>query len=157
MIEYRKGDLFEDNPKIIAHGCNAKGFMGSGFAKQIRKKFPEAYNDYAEYCRLREPTYLLGTNRVYTKGDVTIVNCITQQEYGIDGKRYVSYDAVNDCMSKLASAMVWKGVMGDWRPITEIPVCMPKIGAGLGGGEWSIIEAIINHHLKEQHIIVYEL
>lgn len=34
---------------------------------------------------------------------------------------------------------------------------MPKIGAGLGGGNWEVIEAIINHRLKDHNVTVWEL
>lgn len=147
MIEYRKGDLFVDRPKFIVHGCNARGVMGAGFAKQIRARFPVVYNDYKHYCELREPDYLLGTNRICIENGVTVVNCIIQMDYGTDGKRYVSYDAVDDCMSKLSKI----------KPPSVDTISMPKIGCGLGGGEWSIIETIINHNLKDCNVIVYEL
>ncbi len=71
-----------------------------------------------------------------------ILNCITQEFYGKDNKRYVSYDAVDECMQELN--------------IYE-EIAMPKIGAGLGGGDWSVIEAIINHRLNDRKVTVYYL
>jgi hypothetical protein len=32
-----------------------------------------------------------------------------------------------------------------------------KIGAGLGNGHWPVIEAIINHRLKDVDVRVYSL
>jgi hypothetical protein len=89
--------------------------------------------------------------------DVTILNCITQQEYGKDGRRYVSYDAVDDCMKSIAKNMMMRNFFTGNDSIHNESIHMPKIGAGLGGGEWSIIEAIINHHLKDHQVIIYEI
>ncbi len=38
-----QGDLLESDCQIIAHGCNAFHTMGSGIARTIRTKYPEAY------------------------------------------------------------------------------------------------------------------
>jgi O-acetyl-ADP-ribose deacetylase (regulator of RNase III) len=157
MITYIKGDLFAENHKIIAHGVNCQGVMGSGVAKIIKEKYPWAYTAYKDFCELRDPIYLLGEVRpCWNDEDVLILHCFTQLEYGKDGRRYISYDAVDDCMKRIADNMYWKGVIGP-NKICSDPIAMPKIGAGLGGGEWSIIESIINHRLKDHQVIVYEL
>ena len=157
MIKYIKGDLFAESHKIIVHGVNCQGVMGSGIAKIIREKWPEVYDDYHQFCQLREPYRFLGLVRVSASNDnkVTILNCFTQLEYGKDGKRYMSYDAVDDCMKSIASNMVWKSWNGT--KISNDYIAMPKIGAGLGGGHWPVIEAIINHRLKDHKVKVYEL
>lgn len=147
MIKYIKGDLFQDDHVMIAHGCNAQGVMGSGFALEIKQRFPDAYEAYYRKCAQT-------TNRISLLGDVIpvyttigkiIFNCITQGNYGKDGTKYVSYDAVDTCMKYI----------GESQPKWHI--AMPKIGAGLGGGNWEVIEAIINHRLKDVDVRVYEL
>lgn len=55
------------------------------------------------------------------------------ENYGGSG-RYVNYAAI---------AKVFTEVFRQVR-ISKLPVHFPKIGAGLGGGNWDIIEAIIN-------------
>jgi O-acetyl-ADP-ribose deacetylase (regulator of RNase III) len=147
MINYIKGDLFAAKPKIIVHGCNAHGVMGSGFAKTIKELYPKAYTDYQEYCKLREKEFLLGTVKTSLQPDGTLViNAITQGEYGRGAIRYVSYDAVDDCMETIGSNISEDNV-----------ISMPKIGAGLGNGNWNVIEAIIKHRLKDHVVNVYEL
>lgn len=147
MIEYVKGDLFAEHHPFIAHGCNAQGVMGSGIAKIIREKWPECYKSYKKYCESNSADSMLGTVYVYT-WNTTIFNCITQLNYGKDGKKYVSYDAIDKCFENIGS-----------NPFLFVKyyLAMPKIGAGLGGGNWEVIEAIIKHRLKDIKVKVYEL
>lgn len=36
-------------------------------------------------------------------------------------------------------------------------IAMPKIGAGLAGGNWDKILKIIKHHSKDINVVIYEL
>lgn len=154
-IEYIKGDLFSTNITSIVHGCNAQGVMGSGVAKIIREKYPKAYDRYLKEYELHNHLRLGHVIPVPCGDKVNdpdnfkiIINSITQEFYGRDGKRYVSYDAVADSMNIINKFFEVYG-------ITE--VAMPKIGAGLGGGDWNVIEAIIESELKNVKAFVYEL
>lgn len=142
MIKYIKGNLFASNPKLIVHGCNAQNIMGSGFALQIKQRYPDCFISY------KNSILKLGENHIWTSQDnsVTIINAITQNLFGSTGAKFVKYDAVDQCMQHLSV---------DFTHVELIS--MPKIGAGLGGGDWNVIEAIINHRLKDHMVHVYEL
>lgn len=147
-IEYIKGDLFTTDCKVIVHGCNAQGVMGSGVAKIIRDKYPKAYNEYrTEYERNVYSLPIGNIIPVWTNSKM-IINAITQDYYGQDGKRYVSYDAVAKSMHE-----VNKFCLG----YNYKEVAMPQIGAGLGGGDWNVIAAIIESELKDVQVKVYIL
>lgn len=146
-IEYRKGDLFSTDVKTIVHGCNAQGVMGSGVAKIVRDDFPKAYDRYVNEYKLHNHL-ALGSIIVVPCDEKIIVNAITQEYFGRDGERYVSYDAVDDVMKKL-------NTFNDVYGTTEI--AMPQIGAGLGGGSWEVIAAIIENRLDKVKPIVYTL
>lgn len=151
MIEYVKGDLFAGDHPVIAHGVNCQGVMGSGVAKLVKEKYPEVYKSYKELCdRYSEKSWMMrpllgGIQLVPIINGPVVINCFTQNKYG-SGKQ-VSYDAVDSCFKDIAVYL----------EDTDEYLAIPKIGAGLGGGEWSIIEAIIKHHLKDVHVKVYEL
>ena len=154
-IEYVKGDLFTADIEVIAHGCNAQGVMGSGVAKIIREKYPKAYNRYRKeyelhnHLKLGDIIAVPCGDRVNDRSNYkVIINAITQEFYGRDGQRYVSYDGVADAMVKINR-------LADIYGITE--VAMPKIGAGYGGGDWNVIESIIESELKQVKAVVYEL
>lgn len=150
MIEnYIVGDLFKaPNVTHIAHGCNAKGVMGSGFAKAVRDNYPECYDSYKKHYH--DYGLELGTIHVYENkiANVTIFNCITQENFGRDGRRYVSYDAIASCFKELNECSWY------WQ-IKRLSI--PKIGSMLGGGDWSVIEAIINSETPKLPIDVYVL
>ena len=154
QIEYVKGDLFSTSIKTIVHGCNAQGVMGSGVAKIIREKYPRAYdryrNEYELHQHLKLGSIIAVPCRDYEAPDTVrvIVNAITQEFYGRDGKRYVSYDAVAEAMQHINRFF-------DVYGITE--VAMPMIGAGLGGGDWKVISAIIESELKNVKPVVYSI
>lgn len=143
-IEYQKGDIFMSPYRFILHGCNAQGVMGAGFALQVKKIYPYAYKEYINNYEKKGLT--LGETQFVKCRDRTIINSITQLTYGRKpGVRYVSYDAI-----ALSLAMVEETLYGE-------TIAMPKIGAGLAGGDWNVIEAIIESELKTVQPIVFTL
>lgn len=137
-IEYRKGNLLDVTEGIIVHGCNAQGVMGSGVALAVKKKYPECYDIYTRVpLSLGEVVwYDASTDYNDPPHELWIANAITQEFYGT-GKRYVNYAAIAECFKKVfRNAKALRAGYHD--------VHFPKIGAGLGGGDWSIIEQIIN-------------
>lgn len=132
MIEKQIGNLL-DAKGIIVHGCNAQGVMGSGVAKQIKANFPEAFRVYTDAPKV------LGTiSFADIRHDLVIVNAITQEFYGKDGRRYVSYPAVRQCFRKV-NTLALKFCLN--------VVNFPMIGCGLGGGSWGTVSKIIESEL----------
>lgn len=142
-IIYKKGDALKGPEKYLAHGCNNRGVMGSGIAKQIREKYEPAY-DYYRFIYQRGKLKL-GEIYPYDCGDKVIINCITQNGYGRDGALYADYDAIRKCFEAMNSMFGEKDL-----------VAMPMIGSGLGGGSWPVIEIIIKETAKFQPV-VYKL
>ena len=52
MITEVEGSIFEDIKPytVIVHQCNAKGWMGAGIAKEIRRRWPKVFDEYHKYC-----------------------------------------------------------------------------------------------------------
>jgi len=134
MIEYLKPyDITQVTHGVVMHGCNAQGVMGSGVAKSIRAKWPLAYERYHAFCKGYEGSRLLGKVVIVNvapesepPNSLFIANAITQQNYGKDGKRYASPDAIADALvTTVAFAFA-----------LELPLFLPPIGCGLGGLNW---------------------
>jgi O-acetyl-ADP-ribose deacetylase (regulator of RNase III) len=147
-----KGDLIklalEGQFDVIVHGCNCFRTMGKGIASQIKQVFPEAYAvdrethtgdasklGYFTCATVRKP-----------KGNITIVNAYTQFRYnprhGMN-KQMVDFSAIEDVFRRI------KETFHGYR------IGYPKIGAGLGGGDWGIISKIIDKELEgEDHTLV---
>ena len=136
-----KGDLVKQAEQfdVIVHGCNCFCTMNSGIAPQIKSKFPEAYE---VDCRTTKgDRNKLGTIS-FTKNTIPIVvNAYTQYRYGTY-KRQVDYDALRSCMRLLKETFSGK------------KIGLPKIGAGLAGGNWEVISKIIEEELKDEDVTV---
>jgi len=134
--------------EIIAQGCNCFHTMGSGIAKDIHARYPEAYQAdvdgsvYGSESKLGTCTY---TN---TKDfGFLIFNCYTQHRYGSDGAyhRYVEYGSVRSCMKVIKDYIKNNYPPSLWG---EIRIGLPLIGCGRAGGNWSVVKRIIEEELK---------
>jgi len=148
MIQYVEGDLLESDCDVIVHGCNCFNTMNSGIAKSIRDKFPEAWKVdqktvYGDINKLGSFTMAECENN---GKKILVLNCYTQYKYGTS-HRHTDYDAIRKCMRKINS-------MFD----KNVKIGFPKIGTGLAGGDWNIIEKIINEEFGDYRIVyVYVL
>ncbi len=138
MIVYNKGNLLvHSTDKIIVHGVNCLGVMGAGVALSLKLKYPELEPNYKAYCKTWEgdSPNLLGEVFPFLANDgILILNMFTQAKVSSHGDKMVSYDALYDGFIKVSEFCVNNDVSS---------ISIPKIGAGLGGGRWSIIEKII--------------
>lgn len=152
-----EGNLVDITAGIIVHGCNCQGVMGSGVALAIKGKYPGVFKAYeklwnrdwglklgqTQFCLSNEYTGQYPEGYEVWRGgselpkNLIVVNAMTQFGYGKDGSQYVDYNAVRACFSLVAG-------MAEH---TALPVYFPKIGAGLGGGDWAILEKIIEQAL----------
>ncbi len=132
-------DIFETREGIIMHGCNAQGKMGRGFAKDLRVRFPTAYLDYKNYYQKHglKPGEVVWSTITKTP-KLAVANAITQEYYGDSGKKHFIESAFEQCLIQVSKVAEKH----------KIPVVYPKIGAGLGGGDWNEIEKMISFHFK---------
>lgn len=145
-MQYRKGDLItlaeQGEFNYIVHGCNIHNTMGSGIARQIANRYPKAM--MVDFVTQRGDKNKLGC---FTAANVisqlkpsisfTIINTYTQPTFGADGGTHISYEA-------LAHAFKQIKLLYDMNPLAHAKIGIPKIGAGLGGGNWDRIEKIID-------------
>lgn len=137
-IKENVGNLLSVESGYIIHGCNAQRAFNSGVAKQIRLKYWEAYNSYME-----EEELILGNIiSVQISDTLTVINAITQKYYGNDGKRYVSYRAIRDSFERVSRLV-------QTQPDLPKVIHFPKIGCGLGGGDWAIVSELIDYAIPD--------
>lgn len=162
ITRYIQGDITETELKYIAHGVNCQNKMGSGVAKALYTKFPEVKEDYHKYLNeigykhevlgkvlfIKSPRSQNNNFFEVIPNEKHIYNLFTQVNYGYDGKKYVNYAAIVQCFDKLK--MIKHRFDG--------PIAIPKIGCGLAGGDWNIVEQLINDTVGDDlEIWVYEL
>lgn len=127
-------DYFDDNTfDVIIHGCNCFNTMGAGIAKQIKYRYPEVYE--ADKRTIKGDKLKLGNYSFYAWrtpiGNKFVINGYTQ--YHWQGRYNVDYNAIQKLFTTL----------NDWFVLENKKIGIPKIGAGLAGGDWEKIEKII--------------
>lgn len=141
MIKYEKGDVLNSKAKVIAHGVNCKGAFGAGIAGQIRTIYPEVYRAYL--TKHIDEGWKIGDCQIVDLIDNThkIANLATQYGYGYanNQKVFVNYDALRN-----AIALLFKYCINQ-----NLSVAMPRIGAGLAGGNWDYIKEIIEEEASK--------
>lgn len=162
MLKYKKGDLIKaainGEVNVIAHQCNCFCNMGKGIAPQIKKNFPEAWK--ADMKTTKGDQRKLGlvthaTNNSYKK-PIVIYNLYGQYDYkkvAFKGGRNTEYNALRSSLKLMALNLELEEIL--YR--NDVKIGLPKIGAGLGGGDWSIIEKIIEEELSDFDVTIYEL
>lgn len=144
MIKYIDGDLVKEAElfDVIAHCCNCYCNMGAGIAPQIKAKFPEAY--IADCTTERGDESKLGTITFSEDTHPIVVNLYGQYDY--TGRRHGEMDLDYDALRSALRAMK--------EEFSGLLFGLPKIGAGLAGGDWEVIEAIIEEELEGERVIV---
>lgn len=161
-----EGDLIklanEGKFDVITHGCNCLSNMGAGIAPQMAKAFGVDRFDMETWGATIEKlgcidwqTFVLGEKSIWSLEDaknnrnepeLTVINSYTQFRYGKnhdDGdSKPLDYEALTLCMRKINN--VFKGKH----------IGLPKIGAGLAGGDWNRIKQIIQTELKDMKVSV---
>lgn len=148
-IQYAKGDATSppsENNKIIVHICNDIGGWGKGFVMAISKKWKKPENQYREWFRSKDGFELGKVQFVQVEEDLWVANLIGQHKINKDenGNAPIRYDAIEDGLNKIAL----------FAKENNATIHMPRIGCGLAGGKWEIIEPIILETLSENNIEV---
>lgn len=135
MLKRIKGDLLALAERgkfdMIVHGCNCKNTMGSGIAKQIKDKYPEAYRADTKYSENVLSYEKLGNFSRARVGSFSIINAYTQHEYLPRGQDHFEYASFAVILQKLAH--YW----GNY------DFGFPYIGMGLAGGDPDRIISIL--------------
>lgn len=143
------GDLLAHPKGLIVHGCNTQGKMGSGVALAVKNRYPEAYQAYM-LCHEGPGRLELGQIIHAQVGpDRYIVNAMTQIFFG-PGQRHTNYEAV---------AVAFENIREEAHRLQVTEIAYPLIGAGLGGGNWRIIDTIIDETLRgefDQYLYGFE-
>lgn len=152
-INYLKGDATQPvglGVKIIVHVCNDIGAWGAGFVLAISKKWSSPKKHYKNWFVNQNDFNLGEVQFVDVEDDIIVANLIGQK--GVRNKknlRPIRYEAVESGLIKVVK----------YASENECSIHMPRIGCGLAGGSWSVIESIIEKTLVSNNldVFVYDL
>ena len=113
------------------------GVMGSGVAAQVKRRFPDAYAQYTEYCVEHRHNRIAMLGQVqfcpvkrFPDGtpQVYVANLFAQYNYGRKNALYTDYEALKQCLTTLA----------DFASENNYTIAIPyRIGCDRGGGDWN--------------------
>ncbi|MFE4175627.1 macro domain-containing protein [Streptomyces sp. NPDC056909] len=154
-IGYVRGDATApqgEGVKLITHVCNDVGGWGKGFVLALSRRWPEPEAAYRRWHRERAGNdFGLGAVRYVQVGPyLWVANMIGQRGTRTGAKRTgakgvpVRYDAIDRALASVAERAAE----------LDASVHMPRIGCGLAGGEWSVVEPLIAERLLTRGIAV---
>jgi O-acetyl-ADP-ribose deacetylase (regulator of RNase III) len=150
IIYKTNSDITTVNNGVIVHGVNCQGVMGSGVAKALKNKWPKIYIEYSKLFENNKPRpKLLGKSQLVQVNDnLKIFNAFTQNTYGRTGI-HANPEAIK---SSLENVIITLHMISD-NHISHINI--PKLGAGLGGLNWSKDVLPILEQLSNKHDIIF--
>jgi len=114
--------------------------MGAGLALQIRKKWPQVYQDYINIDKVLGDIILTKINL-----NLVVASLCGQSSYG-RLKIYTSYEALHSCFVKL------KTRRDNTMPLQNIYIPY-YMGCGLAGGDWYIVRHILYNIIPDAIIV----
>lgn len=169
-IQYKVGNLFDllpatKNTILICHCVNSVGVMGSGFVVPLKRRWPEVEKAYLKWAAddhdsIRNVPFKLGQTQTLCvqpetddQGAIFVCNMLAQN---LGGRRPLKYGALVECMLAVARHSLLVGMPDQGK----IEIHAPAFGAGLAGGNYEFIEAVINEiwgELPHVEVNIYTL
>ena len=165
MIKTINKDILTVDKGVIVHSVNCIGAVG-GLAGAIARKWPKNAEEYRSHVnRQKMPIMLLGSVfDVNVAHNVVVANLFGQNKVGTN-QRQTEYAALIAGFKRIASThfegndkkTVDFGRFGleDVQIVLDDIYIPYKIGCGLGGADWNIVEEIINKIFDSSHFNVY--
>lgn len=161
MIHHVVGDallpVHTNKRTVIAHVVNTAGAWGAGFVVPLGRRYPYAKDRYqawgkGEPANVLDPPFQLGVTQFVNVGagdrddiDVVANMCAQLGLPSSDNPQPIRYDALLSCM-KFVAGFARGG---------NYSVHMPRIGCGIAGGEWPMIETILSKSLGLLRVETY--
>ena len=112
----------------------------------ISKRWKKPENQYREWFKSKDGFKLGKVQFVQVEEDLWVANLIGQHKINKDenGNAPIRYDAIEQGLEEVASFAIEN----------KANIHMPRIGCGLAGGKWEMIEPIILKTLSDNNIEV---
>jgi O-acetyl-ADP-ribose deacetylase (regulator of RNase III) len=148
MIEYKMGDILQENVEALINTVNCVGIMGRGIALQFKKKFPENFKAYAAACKKEKvrPGRMFVFKTGLLHNPQYIINFPTKRHWR--GK-----SRMEDIETGLAD------LIETIRQHDIKSVALPPLGGGLGGLPWPAVRSRIEtamQQLPDVKVVVFD-
>ncbi len=127
-IEYATGSIFDCGAQALVNPVNCVGTMGSGLAREFKRRFPHNFEEYAAACRL--DNMRIGYVLPFFEDKYWIMNLPTKSHWREKSRK--TY------------------ILGGLWHLTDMirehhiqSVAIPALGCGLGGLDWADVKPLI--------------
>jgi O-acetyl-ADP-ribose deacetylase (regulator of RNase III) len=138
MLEFKQGNLLEEDAQALVNAVNCVGVMGKGIALQFKQAYPENFRQYKKACDAKE----VQPGRMFTvpTGELFnpkyIINFPTKRHWRSQSK-------LEDIQTGIKTLVAEVQQLG----ITSIAI--PALGCGNGGLDWVEVKPLIESAFVE--------
>ena len=149
MIEYKCGDILQEDAEALINTVNCSGVMGRGIALQFKKAFPENFKAYATACKHNEvqPGKMFVFQTTQPMNPRYIINFPTKRHWR-------NKSLIEDIEAGL------KALVKVINQFNIQSIAIPPLGSGLGGLDWKQVKPKIEGEFKSLdpniRIVIYE-
>ncbi|MGL6339867.1 MAG: type II toxin-antitoxin system antitoxin DNA ADP-ribosyl glycohydrolase DarG, partial [Waterburya sp.] len=147
MIEFKQGNLLEENIEALVNTVNCVGVMGKGIALQFKQAFPENFKQYKKACDHKKVQpgrmFTTSTGQLFPK---YIINFPTKNHWKGKSK-------IEDIESGL------KALVKEVRQLNIKAIAIPPLGCGNGGLDWAQVKPMIVNafvELLDVQVVIFE-
>ncbi|GAB4209706.1 MAG: macro domain-containing protein [Coleofasciculaceae cyanobacterium] len=147
MIEFKQGNLLEENTEALVNTVNCVGVMGKGIALQFKQAFPENFRQYKKACDAKEVQpgrmFTFSTGKLFPR---YIINFPSKRHWKGKSK-------IEDVQAGL------KALVAEVQKLGISSIAIPPLGCGNGGLDWAAVKPLIEAafaELEDVQVVVFE-
>lgn len=147
MIEFKQGNLIEENIEALVNTVNCVGVMGKGIALQFKQAFPDNFKQYKKACDAKEVQpglmFTTSTGKLFPQ---YIINFPTKRHWKGKSK-------IEDVQSGL------KALVKEVKQLGIKEIAIPPLGCGNGGLDWAEVKPMIVSafvELPDVRVVIFE-
>jgi O-acetyl-ADP-ribose deacetylase (regulator of RNase III) len=138
MLEFKQGNLLEEDAQALVNAVNCVGVMGKGIALQFKQAYPENFRQYKKACDAKE----VQPGRMFTvpTGELFnpkyIINFPTKRHWRSQSK-------LEDIQTGI------KALVAEVQQLGITSIAIPALGCGNGGLDWVEVKPLIESAFVE--------
>jgi len=143
-ISHIHGNIFDSSMQTIVNTVNCVGFMGGGIALEYKRRYPDMYKEYKEYCL--NGTLKMGELHIWKEEEPWILNFPTKIHFKDPSKEEFIEKGLNKFVS-------------NYRKHAIESIAFPQLGTQLGGLDWeNTVKPIMYKYLDalDVQVEIYE-
>jgi O-acetyl-ADP-ribose deacetylase (regulator of RNase III) len=134
MIRYTTTTLFESPAQTLVNTVNTVGVMGKGVAAEFKRRYPDMYSRYREFCD--QGLLDIGKLHLYRTPNKWVLNFPTKKHWRNPSK----LEYVEAGLEKFVDTYTDHGITS---------VSFPQLGCGNGNLEWRDVRPLMEKYLQK--------